>query len=72
MCLAAIYWARLDNIYYAADKEDAAAIGFDDRFFYQEINKPINERKIPQERFLAEEAKAVMTQWAGKQDKITY
>lgn len=72
MCLAAIYWARLDKIYYGANQEDAANIGFDDRFFYQEINKPINDRTIPEERLLAEEAKTVLAQWYAKQDKIAY
>ena len=72
MCLAAIYWARIDKIYYAADKEDAANIGFDDRFFYQEVNKPINQRSIPEERLLQKESQAVLTEWFSKQDKIAY
>lgn len=72
MCLAAIYWARLDKVYYAANQEDAANIGFDDRFFYQEINKSVNDRIIPQERLLPKEAQAVLQKWFSKQDKIAY
>lgn len=72
MCLAAIYWARLDKVYYAANQEDAANIGFDDRFFYQEINKSVNDRIIPEERLLPKEAQAVLQEWFSKQDKIAY
>ena len=46
MCLAAIYWARPDKIYYANTKEDAAGIEFDDKFIYEEMSKPIGERSI--------------------------
>ena len=44
MCLAAIYWARHDKIYFAGSKEDAAAINFDDKLIYEEIARPISER----------------------------
>ena len=46
MCLGAIYWARPNAVYFAADKKDAARGGFDDAFIYEEIAKPMNERKI--------------------------
>lgn len=46
MCLGAIYWARPDKLYYANSKEDAAAIQFDDKFIYEEIAKPVEERKL--------------------------
>lgn len=72
MCLAAIYWARLDKIYYAADIKDAAAIGFDDRFFYQEIKKQIPERRIPEIQLNPEEAQGIMAEWYSKEDKIRY
>ncbi len=72
MCLAAIYWARLDKIYYANSREDAAHIDFDDDFLYKEIPKPISDRKIPTERLLAHEALAVFKQWQEKSDKIPY
>jgi len=74
MCLAAIYWARPDRVFYANTKEDAAAIGFDDSFIYEEIARPLLERKIPlilmpemhpmaQESFKA---------WAESESKIKY
>ena len=72
MCLSAIYWARIDTIYYANSKEDAAAIGFDDEFLYQEIAKPIAERSIPTHRLLKEEAITAFDDWKAKTDKIHY
>ena len=39
MCLAAIYWARLDRVYFANTRADAARIGFDDAWIYAEIPK---------------------------------
>jgi guanine deaminase len=72
MCLAAIYWARIDKIFYGANQHDAAQIGFDDSFFYQQINKPSNERDIPEQQLLQQEAKAVFSEWYAKEDKIAY
>lgn len=72
MCLSAIYWARIDTIYYANTKEDAADIGFDDNFLYQEIAKPIAERSIPTHRILEEEAIVAFDEWKAKVDKIQY
>lgn len=56
MCLGGIYWSRLDRIYFAATSEDAAAAGFDDRRFYQELTKPMDERWVPMEQALRDEA----------------
>ncbi|MCT2537006.1 nucleoside deaminase [Aquibacillus koreensis] len=47
MCLGAIYWARLEKVYYAADQNLAAASGFDDAFIYDEIAKHHEARSIP-------------------------
>ncbi len=72
MCLAAIYWARLDRIHFANDRADAAAIGFDDDFLYREIPLPLAARSIPTLRLLAAEARAAFTAWDAKPDKIRY
>lgn len=72
MCLASIYWARLEKIYYANTRDDAAAIEFDDEFLYREISKPIEERKIPMVQGLRDEANEVFKMWASKVDKIHY
>lgn len=72
MCLAAIYWARIEKIYYANTRKDAAAIDFDDDFLYQEIPKDIKDRKLPMIQCCREEALSVFNQWQAKQDKVTY
>lgn len=72
MCLAAIYWARLDNIFYANTRKDAASIGFDDDFLYREITLPENARTKPVGRLLPEEARSVFDEWMKKPDKISY
>jgi tRNA(Arg) A34 adenosine deaminase TadA len=72
MCLAAIYWARLDRAYYGNTRADAAAIGFDDAHIYDEIARPVAARAIPMTRLLAEEAASVFREWDAKPDKIKY
>lgn len=63
MCLAAIYWARLDGLYFAASRSDAAAIGFDDEFLYLELNKPLAGRSLLAEQALQDRAAAMMQRW---------
>ena len=72
MCLAAIYWARLDRITFASSREDAAAIGFDDALIYGEVSKPIADRVIPTVRLPMPEAEAVFAEWQAKLDKVPY
>jgi guanine deaminase len=72
MCLAAIYWARPDKLYYAGNKEDAAAINFDDKFIYDEIAKPVAERKIFTQQLLREEALEAFKKWNESPCKIQY
>src|SRR5215212_2627007 len=72
MCLASAYWARVSRIVYANTREDAAAIGFDDRLIYDEIPKPVSERLIPTLHAPSPEAEAVFAEWVRKPDKVTY
>lgn len=72
MCLGAIYWARLDKIYYANNKTDAKDIGFDDSFIYDELSLPRDKRKLPAECLLREEAIKAFMQWEKMDDKIEY
>lgn len=72
MCLAAIYWSRLDRIGYAATRADAAAAGFDDQNFYRELGKPAAGRSIPAEQALRDEGTVVLRSWMNKQDRIPY
>ncbi len=72
MCLGAIYWARPDKVYYGSNQIDAANIGFDDAFIYEEIPLPYNERSIPFEQLGRELALEPFVQWRDKEDKIEY
>lgn len=72
MCLSAIYWARLEAIYYACSRQDAAAIGFDDQLIYEQVALPLEQRLIPMHRLLPEEARSVFAEWSAKTDRIHY
>jgi guanine deaminase len=72
MCLAAAYWARVDEIVYAAGREDAARIGFDDAHIYREICLPPDQRHLPMRQHGREEAVTVMDAWSRKMDKVLY
>jgi len=72
LCLAAIYWSRLDRIFYAATCEDAAVAGFDDQVFYRELSKPAGARSIPMVQGLRDEACAALQAWLKKADRIQY
>jgi guanine deaminase len=72
MCLAAIYWARLDRIYYANGRADAARIGFDDALLYREIALPIEGRILPMTQLLENEARVAFDAWEAKADKVRY
>ena len=72
MCLSSIYWARLDTIYYANTRWDAAKIGFDDAELYDEVAKNIEDRKIPMIHMADEEAALAFEEWDRKEDKVRY
>lgn len=72
MCLGAIYWAHLDKIFYANDRKDAAAIGFDDDFIYKELELQPEHRNKPSEIIMQEEAKKAFRMWTDKEDKAEY
>lgn len=72
MCLAAIYWARIDKIYFACNRYDAAAIGFDDNEIYKELNLELHQRKIPVEQIMHDDAHTVFEEWMKKEDKKIY
>ena len=72
MCLGAIYWARPAQVFYACTREDAAGVGFDDQFIYDEIEKPIRERQIKMVNLLGAEGFSVFKSWADKPDKTEY
>ena len=72
MCLGAIYWAHLDKIFYANDRKDAAAIGFDDDFIYKELELTPDHRNKPSEIIMRDEAKKAFRMWSEKSDKTEY
>ena len=72
MCLAAIYWARIDKLYYANTKADADNIGFSDNFIYEEFAKPESQRSIKVTAMLRDEAIAAFKKWENKEDKTEY
>ena len=72
MCLSAIYWARIDKVYYANTREDARKIDFDDTLIYLELNKNIDERKITMTQMMREEALKAFEFWDKKADKVKY
>ena len=72
MCLAAIYWARIPTLYYGNTRTDAAAIGFDDDFIYQQIALPREKRTLVMHSLLRDEAQAAFREWRDKPDKVEY
>jgi tRNA(Arg) A34 adenosine deaminase TadA len=72
MCLGAIYWARPERVFFANTKKDAAAIGFDDQFIYEELELPLNKRKIPFSQLSKEAAKKVFKEWELLDNKTLY
>lgn len=72
MCLGAIYWARPRSVYFANTRDDAAAIGFDDRFIYDEFSVVHNKRKIFMQQLLRDEAFEAFREWRAASNKVPY
>jgi tRNA(Arg) A34 adenosine deaminase TadA len=72
MCLSAIYWARLDAVYYAATRYDAAFAGFDDEFLYKELLLPTEKRTLPIAQIVQPRSSEILKLWREKTDKVHY
>lgn len=72
MCMSAIYWARIDAVYFANDLEATSRIGFDDAFQYEDFNRPLPERRIRIEQFRPDLGEAAYRAWDTKPDKHPY
>ena len=72
MCLAAIYWARLDKVYYACTRHDAAEIGFDDNFIYEQLPLEIAQRALPMEQIEREESLGLFREWLANPERVPY
>lgn len=72
MCLAAIYWARIPRVVFAATRADAAQAGFDDEAIYAELAKPLAERKVCMEHAAASDATAPFQIWQANGRRVNY
>jgi len=72
MCLGAIYWARPAGVYYACLASDAAAVGFDDAFIYEELKLTHDKRRLPMQQMLREESLEIFSLWKRKEGKTHY
>jgi tRNA(Arg) A34 adenosine deaminase TadA len=72
MCMAAVYWARPDMVYFGATKDDAAHAGFDDSMIYEEFALPYEKRRIPVAQLGRDEALKALEAWAKTPDKVHY
>ena len=72
MCLGAIWWARIDRIFFGATRHDAAAIGFDDERIYDELARSFDQRQLPMRPLLRDEALAAFSDWTARTDRTSY
>jgi guanine deaminase len=72
MCLGAIYWARPARVFYACVAADAAAVGFDDAFIYDELKRLLPERRVPMQQLLREESLMIFSLWKSQENKTPY
>ena len=72
MCMSAIYWARLDAVYFAKDLEATRAIGFDDAFQYEDFRLPLPERRVKIEQFRPDLGTAAYDAWSSMDDRHPY
>jgi tRNA(Arg) A34 adenosine deaminase TadA len=72
MCLGAIYWARIDRVYYSNTRNDAKRIGFDDEWIYTEFSKSPQERQIQMTQLIVENTPEAFNEWEKNEDRISY
>ena len=72
MCLGAIYWARLKQVFFACNRYDAAQAGFDDSFIYDEISVAPEKRKITMQQLTLKEQLSPFIAWQEQDNKIPY
>ena len=72
MCLGAVYWSRVDRVFFAGRREDAAAAGFDDAMIYEELDRPLGARKLPMIPLMRAESQAAFEAWRNSGNRIDY
>ncbi len=66
MCAAAIWWARIDRVFYGNLLSDAAGLGIDIGALETEVATPTEQRNRPYQRLLGDETFAVFKEWWDK------
>ena len=72
MCMAALYWARVEHVYFANVREDAAAIGFDDDWLHRQLGLALESRSLGMSQLMRDEAKVVFDRWGARPDRVIY
>ncbi|MEV4440082.1 nucleoside deaminase [Streptomyces sp. NPDC049577] len=72
MCMSAIYWSRIDAVYFSRDLEDTRRIGFDDAYQYEDFTRPFSERRIKVEQIHPELGAQAYDAWMSKPDRHAY
>jgi len=72
MCLSALYWSRIETVFYGNTRKDAADIDFDDSFIYDEINKTIEDRKIKMTNIGNQYSIKSFKEWKEYSQRIEY
>jgi guanine deaminase len=72
MCLAAIYWARLDKVFFGGTRVDAAAAGFNDELIYHELATPLADRTLPMVQHMRDDALRAFEAWAQAEGRVDY
>ena len=72
MCLAAIYWAKIDRVYYSCTQSEASSCGFDDSLIYKDFCMPIENRQVSMSQILPDSAKELFDLWKNNPNKVPY
>ncbi|HEX5120653.1 MAG TPA: nucleoside deaminase [Pseudonocardiaceae bacterium] len=72
LCLSAALWARVDRVVYAADRNDAAAAGFDDRAFYDLFERPMASWPLPVAQLSTADRTQPFAAWLARTDRVQY
>jgi tRNA(Arg) A34 adenosine deaminase TadA len=72
MCLGAVYWARIERVYFGFSVAEAAAAGFDDVVIYREICLPRERRKVSCLAMPSDEVRTLMKEFSRLPDRARY
>ena len=72
MCLGAIYWARLEKVFFGCTRADAAASGFNDELIYHELETPLSDRRLPMVQLMRDDALRAFEAWTQAEGRVEY